>query len=77
MVLTVVTVYAAKLDFGFLNVVIALTIASAKAGLVVFFFMHLLYENMMLKIFVLISFIFLAISIGFTFFDTALRGVAI
>ncbi|XPV75490.1 MAG: cytochrome C oxidase subunit IV family protein [Desulfovibrio sp.] len=77
MVLTFLTVYAARIDFGFFNVVIALSIASLKAGVVIFFFMHLLYENIMLKSFVLITFIILAIFIGLTFFDVAFRQVAI
>lgn len=73
MVLTGVTVWVAGIDLGFLNVVAAMTIASVKASLVVFFFMHLKYENWTLKIMVLVAFVILAIFIGFTFFDTAYR----
>lgn len=73
MVLTVVTVLAASVDLGFLNVVVAMAIASTKAALVVFFFMHLKYENVTLKLMVLACFVILAIFIGLTFFDTAYR----
>lgn len=73
MCLTGVTVWAASIDLGFLNVVAAMTIASTKALLVTFFFMHLKYENWTLKIMVLLAFVILAIFIGFTFFDTAYR----
>ncbi|BCS89723.1 cytochrome C oxidase subunit IV family protein [Pseudodesulfovibrio sediminis] len=73
MCLTVVTVWAASIDLGFLNVVAAMTIASTKALLVTFFFMHLKYENITLKTMVLLAFVILAIFIGFTFFDTAYR----
>lgn len=73
MVLTVVTVVVAGIDLGFFNVVVAMTIASTKAALVVFFFMHLKYENKTLKLMVLVCFVILAIFIGFTFFDTAYR----
>lgn len=73
MVLTGVTVWVSTIDLGFLNVVAALTIASIKASLVVFFFMHLKYENLTLKLMVLVAFVILAIFIGFTFFDTAYR----
>lgn len=45
LVLTVVTVAAARVDFGALNTVIALAIASVKAGLVLAFFMHLKYDD--------------------------------
>lgn len=73
MVLTVITILAAEVDFGFLNVVIALSIATVKATLVVLFFMHLKYENWLFKGLVLLTFAVLAIFIGFTFFDTAFR----
>ncbi|EGB16246.1 caa(3)-type oxidase, subunit IV [Pseudodesulfovibrio mercurii] len=73
MVLTAVTVEVSTIHLGFLNVVAAMAIASVKASLVVFFFMHLKYENRTLKIMVLVAFVILAIFIGFTFFDTANR----
>jgi cytochrome c oxidase subunit 4 len=43
--LTVVTVAAARVDFGALNTVIAMLIASVKAGLVLAYFMHLKYDD--------------------------------
>jgi cytochrome c oxidase subunit 4 len=73
MVLTAVTVEVSTIHLGFLNVVSAMVIASVKASLVVFFFMHLKYENRTLKTMVLVAFVILAIFIGFTFFDTANR----
>lgn len=76
LVLTGVTVMAARIDLGYLNVVVAMAIASTKAALVVLFFMHLKYENWLLKGFVIMVFVILAIFIGFTFFDTAYRGSA-
>jgi len=75
LVLTVVTVYAAEIDLGFLNVAMALFIASTKASLVTFYFMHLKYENLTFKLMVLVCFVILSIFIGLTFFDTAYRGV--
>jgi len=74
--LTGLTIWAAGIDLGYLNVVVALAIASTKASLVVLFFMHLKYENWVLKGFVIMVFVILAIFIGFTFFDTAYRGAA-
>jgi cytochrome c oxidase subunit 4 len=72
-ILTGVTVGVASMDFGYLNVLAAMTVATAKALLVVLFFMHLKYENRLLGAFVLMVFVILAIFIGFTFFDVALR----
>lgn len=73
MVLTALTVAVAQVDLGFLNIVVALGVASAKASLVVFVFMHLKYENRTLKAMVALAFVILAIFIGFTFWDVGLR----
>lgn len=73
MALTAVTVAAARVDLGFLNIVAALGVASVKASLVVFWFMHLKYENRILKGMVALAFVVLAIFIGFTFWDVGLR----
>lgn len=73
LVLTGITVGVAEFDFGYLNVLAAMAVATTKALLVVFFFMHLKYENRVLGLFVLLVFIILAIFIGFTFFDVAMR----
>jgi len=73
MILTAVTVAVARIDLGFLNVLAALGVASVKACLVVFFFMHLKYENRLIKGMVLTAFVVLAIAIGFTFLDVGYR----
>lgn len=73
LVLTVVTVLVSRVDLGFLNVAVALTLASSKSLLVVLFFMHLKYENPFLKMVVFMTFLLLAIFIGFTFFDVSYR----
>ena len=73
MALTVTTVAVAQVDLGFLNIVVALGVASAKASLVIFVFMHLKYENRTLKGMVALAFVILAIFIGFTFWDVGLR----
>lgn len=44
-VLTAITVGAAQVDFGKMNTVIAMAIASVKAFFVLAFFMHLKYDN--------------------------------
>ncbi|QJB56725.1 cytochrome C oxidase subunit IV family protein [Pseudodesulfovibrio sp. zrk46] len=73
MVLTCITVVVSGIDLDFLNVLVAMSVATTKALLVVMFFMHLKYENTTLKLMVLVAFVILAIFIGFTFFDTAYR----
>ena len=45
LILTVVTVAAARVDFGALNAYIAMLIASVKAALVLLYFMHLKYDD--------------------------------
>ena len=77
LVLTGVTIAVARIDLGFWNVVVALSVASTKALLVIFFFMHLKYENRLLKWCVFLAFLILAICIGFTFFDVAFRTVGV
>ncbi len=43
--LTIVTVAASRVDFGAMNTVIAMAIASVKAGFVLAIFMHLKYDD--------------------------------
>ena len=45
LVLTAITVLAAQFDFGVLNTIIAMLIATVKATLVLAFFMHLKYDG--------------------------------
>ena len=45
LVLTAITVAASQVNFGPWNTVIAMAIASVKAGFVLAFFMHLKYDN--------------------------------
>jgi len=74
LVLTVITVTAAQIDFGEMNLLIAMGIAVVKATLVAMFFMHLKYDN---RIYMLVfsgSLLFLGVFIIFTMFDTLRRG---
>ena len=75
LLLTAVTVGVAGMLFEakFLHVLTAMVVATAKAALVIFQFMHLSYESRGIKLMVLTAFVILAIFIGFTFFDTANR----
>lgn len=73
MLFTAITVAVAQVDLGFLNVAVAMGVASMKASLVIFFFMHLKYENLVIKGMVLTAFVILAIAIGLTFVDVGYR----
>lgn len=44
--LTVITVAASRIDFGFMNTVVAMAIATVKAAFVLGVFMHLKYDNL-------------------------------
>lgn len=68
LVLTVVTVTAAGIDFGSYNTVIALVIATVKASLVALFFMHLRHDKFNAVVF-LGGILFLAVFLIFTLFD--------
>lgn len=73
--LTAVTVAAAGVHFGsaFINVVIALAIASAKASLVALYFMHLRHDKPMNAIIFLVGLAMLGIFLMLTFLDTLSR----
>ena len=73
-ILTGITVGASFINFGPFNVTIALAIASVKALLVAFFFMHLFYDNKIYLIIFSIALIFLTIFLTLTMFDTTTRG---
>lgn len=73
LVLTGITVGVSYLDLGFFNVPMALAIACTKVTFVLLFFMHLKYEGPVIVISFLSTVAFLAIMIGFTFWDVAFR----
>jgi len=72
-VLTALTVAAARIDFGIMNTVIALVIASIKALIVALFFMHLKYENPITWLYAIFPLILLVLLIGGVFIDGPLR----
>jgi len=74
MVFTLITVLAVQIDLGFFNIILALAIATTKALLVAFFFMHLYYDNKMLFFIFATSIFFLSVLISLTLADTLRRG---
>lgn len=73
LVLTALTVGVSYVHLGFLNIPIALAIASTKVTFVLLFFMHLKYEGRIINISFLSTVGVLVILIGFTFWDVAYR----
>lgn len=81
MVLLVVTLAAAAVDFGhinprlhFVNIVIAVGIAVIKAVLIILYFMHVRFSSKMTWVFAGAAFVFVLIMFGMTFSDYATRG---
>lgn len=69
LVLTGLTVFQAQFSLGNAEIWLSLTIATVKAGLVILFFMHLLWDKPLNAIVILGSLIFVALFLGFTLMD--------
>ena len=69
LLLTVATVYQSTFSLGNLEVWMSLAIATVKAGLVIAFFMHLLWDKPLNAIIIFSSLIFVALFLGFTMMD--------
>jgi len=67
--LTGVTILAAHLRMGAWGMFANIAIASTKASLVLWFFMHLKQEKPLFRLLLLVPIITISIIIGMTFFD--------
>lgn len=74
LLLTLLTVDVAFYDSGWLNLYIALAIATCKAALVVLYFMHVRYSSRLTWLFVGAGIFWLAILLVFTLSDYLTRG---
>jgi cytochrome c oxidase subunit 4 len=74
LVLLFATVGGAYLPLGPLHFPVAMTIAVAKAVLIVLFFMHLLYSGRLMMVVSAAGFVWLAIMLAFTLSDYLSRG---
>ena len=72
--LTAATVSLAQFDFGKLNIVVTLMIASTKAILVMAIFMHLAFDNKFYAVIAATSLVFLSLFIGFPLLDMDSRA---
>ena len=71
---TYITVKAAFVDLGRMNIVIALGIATIKATLVVLYFMHARYSPKRTQLVIICSIFWLAIMLGMTLSDYETRS---
>ena len=69
-----VTVWVSYVDLGPLNIVVAMLVATVKASLVAFFFMHLLWDDKKNLTLFLMSLMFFGIFVTITLLDTEFRG---
>jgi cytochrome c oxidase subunit 4 len=72
--LTALTVFAATLELGPFNAIVALGIATLKALLVLLFFMELRYSTALTKVAVVSALFFLMLLVGLTLSDYLTRG---
>ena len=73
LLLTSITILAIKFHFGAFTVAVALIIACVKAAIVLTYFMHLKFENLLLRLMVGGVFLLFAIVVGITFIDYYFR----
>ena len=74
MALTITTVFAATIELGVFNIVVALVIATIKGTLVVLFFMHLRYSTKLTMVTVVASIFWLLILFSLTMTDYLSRS---
>ena len=73
LILTTLSILAIKMHVGAFTVALALLLASVKVTIVLTYFMHLKFENAILKIMVGGVFLLFAIVIAITFIDYYFR----
>jgi len=73
LILTTISILAIKIHLGAFTVALALTLASIKVTIVLTYFMHLKFENLLLRIMVGGVFLLFAVVIAITFIDYYFR----
>jgi cytochrome c oxidase subunit IV len=74
MILTGLTVWASRQDFGAMNTTVALAIAVVKATVVILWFMHVIHSPRLTWIVVISSFLWLGVMFVLFFADYLTRG---
>lgn len=73
LLLTTLTINVTSFNLKLWNVVLALLIAGLKGYLVMTYFMHLKYENRVIRLFVIVVLILFVVIFAVTFFDYLYR----
>jgi cytochrome c oxidase subunit 4 len=73
LLLTGATIMVAGVDLGRFGILANILIASIKAGLIVYIFMHMKYESTILKLMLLMTIVTLTVIIMLTFLDILFR----
>ena len=73
LILTTTSILAIKIHLGAFTVALALLLASVKVTIVLTYFMHLKFENLLLRLMVGGVFLLFAIVIAITFIDYYFR----
>ncbi len=73
LILTTISILAIKIHLGAFTVALALILASIKVTIVLTYFMHLKFENLLLRLMVGGVFLLFAIVIAITFIDYYFR----
>lgn len=71
--LTAITILVTWVDAGKFAIAIAMTVACVKATLVLFYFMHLKFDNWLIRVLVGLVLILLIVVFVITFFDYLFR----
>ena len=71
---TILTVLISRVELGWLNTPIAMTIAITKATLVVLFFMHLIHSTRLTWVVIIGAILWVGVLFVLTFADFATRG---
>lgn len=72
--LTIITVAVAGIDLGQYTLFVALLIASIKSSLVINIFMHIKFDDVLFKVFIVLVLATLAVILILTGFDVFFRG---
>lgn len=73
LLLTTISILVVKLHFGAFTIAVALILASIKSAIVLTYFMHLKFENLLLRLMVVGVFLLFAIVVVITFIDYYFR----
>ena len=73
LVLTIITISITHVHLGAFTVAVALLIACVKATVVLTYFMHLKFDEIILRVFVIMVFVLLAVVLVITFSDYIYR----